>query len=151
MPINTSLLIAAPMLQDYFVDKTTGAPLAGGIVKLFQDTSRTTIKNWYYQTGTPGNYSFIALDNPMRLSSVGTIQDPNGNDVIPFFYPYSESNDTIVQPYFIQVFSVNSDGSQALEQFTRENFPFVPTGSGNGSAVPTLRNYIVNNEFWRNI
>lgn len=151
MPINTSLLIAAPILQDYFVDKTTGAPLAGGIVKLFQDTSRTTLKNWYYQTGTPGNYSFIALDNPMTLSSVGTPQDPNGNDIIPFFYPYSESNDTIVQPYFIQIYSVNPDGSPALLQETRENFPFIPTGSGNGSAVPTLRNYIVNNEFWRNI
>ena len=36
------------MLQDFLIDKT-GVPMAGGTVTLYQDNSRTTLKNWYYQ------------------------------------------------------------------------------------------------------
>ena len=92
MTINTDLLIAAPMLQDYLVDKDTGFPLANGQVSLYIDNQRSFFKNWYYQTGAPGAYTWIPLDNPLNLSSVGTIQDPNGNDVIPFYYPFDETN-----------------------------------------------------------
>lgn len=153
MPINTNLLIMAPVLQDLIIDKDTCAPLANGFISLFIDNDRTTFKNWYYQTGTPGNYTFLPLDNPLNLSSCGTIQDPNGNDVIPFFYPYDESITTsnVPQTYFIQVNSSNPNGTMGALQFTRENFPFTPSGGSVGLAVPTLRNYIVNNEFWRNV
>lgn len=146
MPINTSLLIAAPMLQDYLVDNSSGLPLANGVISLYQDNSRTTFKNWYYQTGTPGNYTYITLPNPMTLSSVGTITDGNGNDVIPFYYPYSEIDNFTAQPYYITV--VNSNGQQ---QFTRQNFPFNPDTSPLSTEVDTLDNLIVNSVFWRNI
>lgn len=145
MPINPQLLIAAPMLQDYLVDKTTGLPLANGMVTCFQDNSRTTLKNWYYQTGTPGNYTYITLPNPLTLSAVGTIVDNNGNDTIPFFYPYSEADNTTLQPYYITV--VNSNGQS---QSVRQNFPFLPSKTPSGTSTPTLRNLIANNEFWRN-
>lgn len=145
MAIDPSLLIAAPILQDYFVDKTTGAPLAGGIVTLYQDNSRTTLKNWYYQSGTPGSYTYIPLPNPMTLSEVGTIVDGNGNDTIPFFYPYSELDNTTKQPYYITV-----DSSDGQRQFTRQNFPFNP-GTQTGNVNATNNNLIANNEFWRNI
>lgn len=151
MPINTNLLVAAPMLQDYLVDKDTGMPLVNGIVSLYPDDQRyTEYKNWYYQTGTPGAYTWIPLDNPMHLSSVGTIQDPNGNDVIPFYYPYDEDDQSIPQPYFVTVYSSDENGDPDVLQFTRENFPFVPSGS-TGFTNPTLQNYIVNNGYWRNI
>lgn len=146
MPINTSLLVAAPMLQDYLVDDITGLPLANGTITLYQDNSRTTLKNWYYQTGTPGNYTYITLPNPLQLSSVGTIADINGNDTIPFYYPYSEVDNTTPQPYYIVV--VNSNGQQ---QFTRQNFPFVPPTSSTGNTNNTFTNYIINNVFWRNL
>src|SRR5688572_32217220 len=142
MAINTSLLIAAPMLQDYLVDKSTGAPLTAGIITCYQDNSRTTLKNWYYQSGVSGNYTYIRLPNPLTLSAVGTIQDNNGNDVIPFFYPYSETDNVTRQPYYITV-----DNSQAQRQFTRENFPFLPNQTPSDQTIPTLRNYIVNNVF----
>ncbi len=145
MAIDPSLLIAAPILQDYFVDKTTGAPLSGGIVTLYQDNSRTTLKNWYYQSGTPGNYTYIPLPNPATLSDVGTIEDGNGNDTIPFFYPYSELDNTTKQPYYITV-----DNSAGQRQFTRQNFPFNP-GTQTGNVNATNNNLIANNEFWRNI
>lgn len=150
MPINTNLLVAAPMLQDYLVDKDTGFPLAGGIISLYEDDERSLYKNWYYQTGSPGVYTWVTLDNPLRLSSVGTIQDPNGNDVIPFYYPYDEDDDTIKEAYYITVYSVDSNGNPAVLQFTRENFPFSGSGNTPVSTSPTWRNYILNNVYWRN-
>lgn len=152
MPINPELLIAAPMLQDYLVDKDTGFPLAEGIISLYIDTERTFYKNWYYQTGSPGAYTYIALPNPLYLSSVGTIQDPNGNDVIPFYYPYDENNEDDPQAYYITVYSSDIDGNPAILQFTRENFPFNPNSTSPivTNAV-TNRNYILNNVYWRNV
>ena len=97
MPINVDLLIAAPVLQDYLTDKD-GTPMAGGTITCYQDNSRTTLKNWYYQSGTPGNYTYIRLPNPLTLSAAGTICDINGVDTIPFFYPYSELDEAVVEP-----------------------------------------------------
>lgn len=152
MAINPNLLIAAPMLQDYFVDKDTGMPLVYGIITLWEDEARyVNYKNWYYQTGSPGAYTFVALDNPLHLSSVGTIQDPNGNDIIPFYYPFQENNENEPQAYFITVYSADEDGNPDILQFTRENFPYKPTSGSTGSISPSLRNYIINNVYWRNI
>src|SRR5271155_5775489 len=102
MPINTDLLIAAPILQDALVDRD-GTPMSAGTVTCYQDNSRTTLKNWYYQSGTPGNYTYITLPNPLTLSAAGTICDGNGVDTIPFFYPYSELDDEVFQPYYITI------------------------------------------------
>jgi hypothetical protein len=146
MAINPALLIAAPILQDYFVDKTTGAPLSGGIITFYQDNSRTTLKNVYYQSGSPGAYTYIPLPNPLTLSDVGTIEDANGNDVIPYFYPYSEVDNTTKQPYYITVYS-----AQGQLQFTRQNFPFNPSGGSSTTTTATNDNLIANNEFWRNV
>lgn len=145
MSINTSLLIASPTLQDILVDKTTGTVLSDGVVSLYQDNSRTTFKNWYYQTGSPGAYTYTTLPNPMTLSAAGTIVDVNGNDTIPLFYPYDEVTGAS-QPYYITVY--NSTGTR---QFIRQNFPFNPNATPAGVATPTLQNLIVNNGFWRNI
>jgi hypothetical protein len=150
MAIITDLLIAAPMLQDYLVDKDSGLPLSDGVITLYQDNSRTTLKNWYYQSGSPGAYTYIALPNPLTLSGVGTITDPNGNDTIPFYYPYDESATSTtpgLQPYYITV-----DNSNGERQFTRQNFPFVPAEAGPPpNTTPTNHNLIVNNVFWRNV
>lgn len=145
MAINVPQLISAAMLQDYFVDKVLGTPLSGGIVTMYQDKNRQKLKNWYYQSGTPGAYTYIALPNPMTLSGVGTIVDVGGNDVIPFYYPYSEEDGTTQETYYITVYD-----DEGELQFTRSNFPFL--GNSNSSqSNPTLRNYIANNRFWRNI
>lgn len=144
MAINTDLLIAAAMLQDALVDKD-GTPMANGTITCYQDNSRTTLKNWYYQSGTPGNYTYITLPNPLRLSAAGTICDVNGVDTIPFFYPYSELDDSESQPYYITIVNYAN-----TNQITRSNFPFIPTESaevGSGSH----ENYVINNGFWRNI
>jgi hypothetical protein len=144
MAINPSLLIAAPILQDYLVDKDTGLPLAAGIITLYSETQRSILKPWYTQQGTNPPYSYVALPNPMTLSAVGTIQDADGNDVIPYFYPYEADNLTF-DSYYITVY--NSDGEL---QFTRSNFPYTPTVPSVIS-IDTNDNLIVNNCFWRNV
>ena len=151
MAINTSLLVSAAMLQDYLVDKTTGLPLTNGLISLYKDNARSYYKNWYYQTGTPGLYTWVPLDNPLHLSSSGTIQDPNGNDVIPFYYPFQENDQNTAEAYYITVYSTDENGDPATLQFTRENFPFQPSGFLPIASNPTFRNYILNNVYWRNI
>lgn len=145
MAINTALLIAAPMLQDFLIDKD-GLPMANGTITCYQDNSRTTLKNWYYQTGTPGNYTYIALPNPLTLSAAGTICDINGVDTIPFYYPYDENDENISQPYYITI--VNE---AETNQITRANFPFNRLASNSLLGDLNVNNYIVNNVFWRNI
>lgn len=142
---NEALLIAAPMLQDLLVDEN-GIPLTAGIVTMAQDNDHNILKNWYYQTGPSGGpYQYITLSNPMTLSGAGTITDPNGNDTIPFYYPYASDNETY-QPYFVTV--QNSD-LQTI--FTRDGFPFVGNPGEASSGGLTNDNYIINNRFWRNI
>jgi hypothetical protein len=145
MPINVDLLIAAPVLQDFIIDKD-GTPMAGGTITCYQDNSRTTLKNWYYQSGTPGNYTYIRLPNPLTLSAAGTICDINGVDTIPFFYPYSELDDNVVEPYYITIVNYAQ-----TNQITRANFPFLPPAGAHPTTTSAFDNYIINNEFWRNI
>lgn len=145
MAINPALLVAAAILQDYFSDNATDAAMSAGVITCYHDNSRTTLKNWYYQTGSPGAYTYTALPNPLTLSAAGTITDANGNDTIPFWYPYSELDNETPQPYYVTV-----DNSNGQRQFTRQNFPFVPPNPGGASGTNTLRNLIVNNVFWRN-
>jgi len=144
MPINTNLLVAAPMLQDFLIDKD-GTPMAGGKITLYHDNSRTTLKNWYYQSGTPGQYTYVPLPNPLTLSASGTICDINGVDTIPFYYPYDEQDESIKDPYYITI--VNQ---AQTNQITRANFPFSAANSGNSSTNGVF-NLITNGGFWRNI
>src|ERR1044071_2703410 len=145
MAINPALLIAAPILQDYFSDNATDAAMSNGVITCYQDNSRTTLKNWYYQTGSPGAYTYTQLPNPLVLSAAGTITDANGNDTIPFWYPYSEADNVTPQPYYVTV-----DNSNGQRQFTRQNFPFVAATNSTNEFLDTLENLIVNNVFWRN-
>src|SRR5271165_176276 len=138
MPINTSLLIAAPMLQDVLIDDQTGLPLVNGTITLYQDNSRTTYKNWYYQSGSPGAYTYITLPNPLTLSAAGTIVDNNGNDTIPFYYPYDEITGAF-EPYYIVV-----QDQFGAQKFVRQNFPFITQENTPGSQDVTLKNYAVN-------
>ena len=144
MPINPDLLIAAPVLQDLLVDKT-GLAMAGGTITMYHDNSRTTLKNWYYQSGSPPGYTYIKLPNPLTLSAAGTICDINGVDTIPFYYPYDEEDETINDPYYVTIVNY-----ARTNQITRENFPYNRANTAPLIMTETLQNLIVNNGFWRN-
>lgn len=130
--------IVAPSLEMYFVDKTTGLPLSGGTVYFYEDSgSPTTLKNVYTISGTPPNYNYVALPNPMTLSAVGTTQDDSGNNVLPYFYPYD--SDGNIQLYTIKVFDSNG-----TLQFTRNGWPNLASQSTDTS---DFINYIENPQF----
>lgn len=149
MPINIDLLIAAPILQDALVDKD-GTPMSAGVITCYHDNSRTTLKNWYYQSSNfadaEGFYTYSKLPNPLTLSAAGTICDINGVDTIPFFYPYSEIDENESDPYYITI--VNHEQTN---QITRPNFPFLPPNSNSGNVINSYNNLIINNGFWRNL
>lgn len=145
MPINPDFLVSAAMLQDFIISKT-GVPLDKGVITLYRDNDRLVLKNWYYQSGSPGNYNYIKLPNPMTLSAAGTMVDVNGADIIPFYYPRSEEDETVEEKYYITV-----DDKFGTRQFTRQDFPFDGAGSIPINGGDNLNNIIINNRFWRNI
>lgn len=150
MAILPELLVASPTLQDFLIGKDA-LPLAAGVVTCYHDNSRTTLKNWYYQSGTPARYTWIALPNPLTLSAAGTIQNANGDDVIPFFYPWFLADDGIqaYDPYYITVYDSNGE-----LQFTRAFFPFDANQVNPNPPTQdifTLENLLINNRFWRNV
>ena len=130
-------------LSQYLVDKTTGEPLAGGIVSFWQDNSRTTPKLVYELTGAPPNYTYTALPNPLVLSNNGSFQDNSGNNIAVYYFPYdSQLPDANVQLYYISV--TDADGSQ---QFTREAWPNISTNESESLTQTNLTNGLINPQF----
>jgi hypothetical protein len=145
MPLD-SRFVLVPSLQEYFVDKDTGLPLAGGKVKFYQDNSRNTPKDVYKISGTPPNYEYVSLGSEITLSSVGTYQDESNNDILVYFFPYDgtpeESNNTI-ELYYITV-----ESATEVPQFTREGLPNI---AATETTVEEIKNYIPNGQFWTHI
>jgi hypothetical protein len=126
-------------LQSYFVDKATGAPLAGGKVYFYSDVNRTVPKTVYELSSTTGTYTYVPLPNPIILSSVGTPVDNNGNDIVIYAYPYDAFGNS--ELYYVVV--QDADGRP---QFTREAVPGI-SGSGSPSGNSGLFNYVPNGQF----
>ncbi len=136
MGLNTQY-IPLTDLEGYFVDKDTGLPLANGILYFYSDINRTTPKNVYQLTGSPPNYGYGNLGSVLVLSSVGTVEDQQNNNIIPYAYPYDA--DQNVELYYIECYNENG-----VRQFTREGVPNVATTSGTGLDIT---NYVPNGQF----
>jgi hypothetical protein len=115
------LYFACFPLQEYFVNKDTGFPLAGGYVEFFSDPAFTVPKDVYQQSLINNNYTYTNLGSVLVLSSVGTFQDNNGNDIIPFLYPYNAEGE--VELYFVRVWSGDPSVQGSVLQFTRQGWP----------------------------
>lgn len=118
--------IAQPSIQQYFVNKTDGTPLAGGTITYYKDQT-TTPKSVYIQQQQPDNsYIFVDIGNTITLSNVGTPQYL-GTDFIPYLWPYdgtpASSNGTI-ELYYLEI---KSSGNVLQE--TRSAWP--PNVEGN--------------------
>lgn len=108
-------------------DNATGLPLSGGIVTFYSDVNRTVLKPVYQLTGVPGNYTYAVLNNPCTLSSAGTFQDALGNNIVPYYYPFTGTpteNTGEQELYYVTV--VNSG---FVPQFVRQGWPQA-AGSG---------------------
>ena len=138
MPLDPRYVIA-PSLEQYYVDKDTGLPLANGVVTFYKDQARTELKPIFTISGSPPNYLYVQLPNPVTLSAVGTFQDGGGNNVIPYYFPYDDSGN--VELYYITVYSEG-----AVLQFTREGWPNF-TSSGSGDESDSEVNYVPNGQF----
>jgi hypothetical protein len=140
MPQIDQNYIPAFTIETVLLDKDTGAPLTGGIVTFYKDAQRTILKDVYQITGTDPNYSFIALTNPMILSSIGTFEDTMGNPVVPYFYPFDADGNP--EYYYV---TVESSGN--VPQFVRESVPYIPETSTPAEGVKSYINEISNPQF----
>jgi hypothetical protein len=132
--------------QGLFRDKDTGLPLRNGVIYTWEDESRTTPKPLFKISGTPPNYVYTELPNPLDLNSIGSFQDPNTNeDIAPYFFPYdSDDADANIQLYFYEVYSEGGKTSGVL-QFTREGQPNLAEEAG--PPEQQFENYIPNGQF----
>lgn len=119
------LYFACFPLQEYFVNKDTGFPLAGGYVEFFSDPAFTVPKDVYQQSLINNNYTYTNLGSVLVLSSVGTFQDNNGDDIIPFLFPYdgTPAAPGNIELYFIRVWSGDPSVQGSVLQFTRQGWP----------------------------
>jgi len=122
-------------INEYFVDKDSGLPLANGTLEFYRDTNRNTTKNVYQLVKTGGVYEYTALPNPVNLNAVGTAQNSGGDNVVIFAYPYEGNpgdNSTTLDLYYI----ICKDSAGNV-QFTRQAVPYLnesndPVGDANG-------------------
>lgn len=149
MPVLDPRFVLMQPLQDYFVDKDTGEALSGGIVTFYVDNgpdSSTVLKPIYQLSLSPNNeYIYTELPNPSVLTSVGTFADDDGNDILPYLYPYtgSPSNPTgVVELYYITV-----ESATGVEQFTRSAFPNVSSSPEPSDDDVSTNNQITNPQF----
>lgn len=129
-------------LEEAFLDKDTGLPLAGGFITFYRDSSRITPKTVYQLTGAPPAYQYVPLPNPLELSSIGVVQNVGGDNVVIYYYPWLDDG-TTEDLYYIEV--TDSDG---VVQFTREAWPnSAASGGGSGSDSLPVQNQISNPQF----
>jgi hypothetical protein len=143
MAIDTRYLMS-PSLQQYFVDKDTGFPLAAGEVYFFEDNNRSQPKSVYKISGSPPDYIFVPIGNKITLSSVGTMQDDLGNDFIPYLLP--EDADGNLQFYYVEIYSAGGQ-TDGILQFTRQAWPPEAAKGGGISQDESPINIIPNGQF----
>lgn len=153
MPFPSPNFVACFPLQEYFVDKDTGEPLSAGVVTFYEDNDRTVLKPIYQQVQAPDNtYSFVQLNNPLTLTIVGTFGDDNGNDIIPYLYPYAglptDAERGALDLYYITVYAAVPPIGTAALQFTREAWPPNIEDSGSTTTDTAIStNEIANPQF----
>jgi len=121
-------------LNSYFVDKDTGLPLAGGKLYFYEDSNRAVAKSVYQLSGSYGNYSYTSVSNELTLSSVGTVQDSGGNNIMLYAYPYDDNGD-------IDLYYIVCENSGGVTQWTRSAVPNLTSGNN-----PLASTYSYNNE-----
>jgi hypothetical protein len=141
------MYITSVELQSYFVDKDTGLPLAGGQVWFYEDTNRNQLKNVYELTGSPPNYQYAPLPNPITLSGVGTFMDDDGNDIAVYYFPFDDFGN--VQLYYVAVYAAGVIPPGGTPEFTREAWPGIIAENGTPGSAPQsgFENALSNSQF----
>ncbi len=143
MALNPRFLIS-PNIQENFVSKDTGLPMAGGSLRFFRDSSRQEPKNVYVLTGAPPNYEYLSIGNQVMLNSAGAASYDFGTgatDVKLYYNPFD--SDGILDNYFLEARDANG-----VLQFTRQAWPdFKSSDSSDDAEDVAFSNFIPNGQF----
>ncbi len=149
MPLPSPDYFALFPLQEVIFNKDDGELLSGGSITFYKDTNRTVKKPIYQQVQQPDNtYLFVELANPVTLSSIGSLANDSGADIMIYLWPFvglPSNPDGVrgaVELYYIEV---KSSGN--ILQFTREAWPPNAAGAGNTDNLNGTENQIANPQF----
>ncbi len=127
-------------IEEVILDKDSGLPLSGGVVKFYRDSQRITPKPVYQITGVSPNYTFASVGNELTLGIAGDFVDTDGDPFVPYAYPYDAAGN--VDLYYV---TVVSEGG--VPQFVREAVPYVGTGVIPPSERTNTENELSNSQF----
>lgn len=132
--------IVASDLEQYFVDKDSGLPLANGTLTFYRDSARNVPKEVFQLSGSPPNYGYTSMGAQITLSAVGTVQNAGGDNEVIYYYPYdSEGN--------LDLYYVVCRDEDGIEQFTREAWPNVTSANDPTRDQFPVQNQISNSTF----
>lgn len=143
MAINP-LYIPLFTIEEVILDKDSGLPLSGGVVKFYRDSQGLTPKPVYQISGVSPHYTFTSLGNELTLGIAGNFVDLSGNPIVPYAYPYD--SDGNVDLYYV---TVESEGG--VPQFVRQAVPYIPSGGASPSDLGNDGNQISNPQFVESI
>lgn len=132
--------IVSSDIEQYYVNKDTGLPLANGTLTFYRDIARNVPKEVFQLSGFPPNYTYTSMGAQITLSAVGTVQNSGGDNEVIYYFPWdSEGN---LDLYYIDV--RDEDG---IQQFTREAWPNITSGNDPSKDQSGLQNQIANTTF----
>ncbi len=143
IPALDARYVTTVSLDEYFVNKDTGLPLANGRIYFYEDANRNVPKLVYTLVDNPPGYNppnYTPLPNPITLSTVGTVADNNGNNVPIYYFPYDAAGN--LQLYYIVV----TDQFGTVQE-TRHAWPNVSIVDNPGQSAETYENAIKNPQF----
>lgn len=126
-------------LSEFLIDPETGLPITGGTVEFWQDEDRSQPKNVFQLAGSPPNYTYEVLPNPMSIVS-GIPVNENGDNVAIYYFPYDELG--AIQNYYIVM--KNEDGVVINE---REAWPNLTASDDPTQTENSVTNELENGQF----
>lgn len=136
----TAVYTMAPALAERYVEKITGLPLASGYLKFFSDVNRGDTKQVYQRTGSPPDYTYVAIGSQVNLNINGITVDEFGNPIKPIYNLLDVNGDK--ELYFVEVYN-----SGDVLQYTQEGWPLTNVIEESADAATDVTNYIANPQF----
>jgi hypothetical protein len=141
----SELFIPLTSLNQYFVDKDTGLPLANGTLSFYRDTARNTPKTVYQLVLVGADYQYVPLPNPVPLSSVGTCMNSGGDNVLVYGYPYL--TDPTTGELTLDLYYIVCQADGGADQWIREAVPNIVAGNNPAGQNQDHLNQLSNPQF----